>query len=90
MSGFSNINNPNHAPVGSTYFLVVSVSSTASLTPADSFRGLYIPTTATVGIIGLDGVSQSFTNPALGVILWTAGLGVTLRGSVAAAIIGIR
>lgn len=87
----SQIHNPNYAALGTTYFIATSVSATASLTPAMSFRGLYIQSSVTVNIIGVDGVTQSFANPAIGQILWAGGVGLTLTGSVTTTpVLGVR
>ena len=82
--------NPTHAAVGATFFLAVSVTLSTSITPAMNFRGLYIPSTCTVNVWGIDDTVVAFTNPQIGAILWVQGRALTLTGSVAAAIVGIR
>ncbi len=88
---------PLYAPIGSTYFAAVSVQSTASVQASATaqiggFRALYINSSVTVGIVGIDGVSAQFQNPIIGQILWVAGDFVTFTGSagVAGAVIGVR
>lgn len=81
---------PFMAPIGATFFVAVSVAASGSITPGMAFRGLYIQSTVTLGIWGIDDVTASFLTPVIGQILWVAGRALSLTGSVAGGVIGIR
>lgn len=81
---------PYYPPIGASFFVGVSVAASGSITPGMAFRGLFIPATCTIGIWGLDDVTAQFANPIIGQILWIAGRALTLTGSVASGVVGVR
>jgi len=84
----------NNSLVGASMFVLTSISTDVSadaVTALQSgFRGIYIQSTCTLVIKGIDGVTASVTNPAIGQILWMAGMYLMFTGSVASTPIGVR
>lgn len=90
MANIPSFSNPNYAPVANLFFNAVSVSTSGSATPAMYFRGLYINSTVTIAIVGFDDTEVTFSSLVIGQTLWVSGKYLTLTGSVAGGVVGLR